>query len=98
MSVLTFQLTDTSFEPWSFTENDLFPSSIISMATVDWNGETQTAEDKKTDEDPEHEEGETPIFGDENGWLGVVLRDIEEGSNVSVEITIDGFLKPSTWT
>ncbi|MFN9539473.1 MAG: hypothetical protein ACK6A8_09545 [Planctomycetota bacterium] len=98
LSVLTFQLTDTSFEPWSFTENDLFPSAIISMATVDWNGETQTAEDKKTDEDPEHEEGETPIFGDENGWLGVVLRDIEEGSNVSVEITIDGFLKPSTWT
>jgi hypothetical protein len=68
------------------------------MATVDWNGETQTAEDKKTDDDPELEEGESPIFGDENGWLGVVLFDVEEGSNISVEITIDGFIKPSIWT
>jgi hypothetical protein len=98
LSTLIFQATDTSFEPWSFTEKDLFPSAIISMATVDWNGETQTAEDKKTDDDPELEEGESPIFGDENGWLGVVLFDVEEGSNISVEITIDGFIKPSIWT
>lgn len=98
LSALIFHLTDISFEPWSFTEKDLFPSAIISMATVDWNGATQTAEDKKTDDDPELEGGETPIFGDENGWLGVVLLDVEEGSNVRVEITIDGFIKPSIWT
>ena len=98
LSALTLPSTDVSFEPWSFTERDLFPSAIISMATVDWNGETQTAEDKKTDDDPELEGDETPIFGDENGWLGVVLFDVAEGSNISVEITIDGFMKPSLWT
>jgi hypothetical protein len=90
--------TDASFETWSYTDKDLFPSAIVSTATVDWNGETQTAEDKKTEDDPELEAEEIPIFGDENGWLGVVLCDIAEGSTVTVEISVDGFMKPSKWT
>lgn len=98
LSALTVDSTEVSFEPWSYTETDLFPSAMISTATVDWNGKSETAEDKKTDDDPELEMEEPPIFGDENGWLGVVLLDVDEGSSVSVEISIDGYMKPSTWT
>lgn len=85
------------FEPWSYTERDLFPSAIISTATVDWNGEEETAEDKKTEDDPELAEDDVPIFGDENGWVGVALFDVEADSQVEVEISIDGYLKPSVW-
>jgi hypothetical protein len=95
---LCMNSTDASFETWSYTDKDLFPSAIVSTATVDWNGETQTAEDKKTEDDPELEAEEIPIFGDENGWLGVVLCDIAEGSTVTVEVSVDGFMKPSKWT
>lgn len=98
LSALTVDSTDVSFEPWSYTEKDLFPSAIISTATVDWNGKTETAEDRKSDDDPELEMEEPPIFGDENGWLGVVLLDVDEDSTVSVEISIDGYMKPSIWT
>jgi hypothetical protein len=85
------------FEPWSYTEKDLFPSALISTATVDWNGEEQTAEDKKSEDDPEVGDDEVPLFGDENGWIGVVLFEVEAGSEVEVEISIDGYLKPSVW-
>jgi hypothetical protein len=88
---------EPSFSPWSYTEKDLFPSAIISTATVDWNGDEQRAEDKKTEEDPELEEGETPIYGDENGWLGVELSGLRDGAEVEVEVSVEGFMKPSKW-
>ncbi len=86
-----------SFEPFSYTERDLFPSAIISTATVDWNGEEETAEDEKTDDDPALEEGEVPVYGDENGWIGVSLFEVAADSEVRVEISIDGFLNASVW-
>jgi hypothetical protein len=95
---LTVTLEDVSFEPWSYTEKDLFPSAIISTATADWNGKTETAEDESDGEDSELGTEETSIYGDENGWLGVMLMDVAERSNVSVEISIDGYMKPSKWT
>lgn len=91
------RLSAQSFEPYSYTERDLFPSALISTATVDWNGEEETAEDQKTDDDPELEEGELAVYGDENGWIGVALYDVAVDSEVRVEISIDGFLNPSVW-
>ncbi|RFC42909.1 MAG: hypothetical protein DVB23_002910 [Verrucomicrobia bacterium] len=104
LSALTFFLPillasadAAEFEPWSYTGKDLFPSALISTATMDWNGEEQAAEDKKTEDDPDTDEDDVPLFGDENGWLGVTLYDLEAGSEVKVEIVIDGFLKASVW-
>ncbi len=81
----------------SYTGNDLFPSYIIATATVDWNGDEQRAEDKKTDEDPELEDDEIPLFGDENGSVGVEIENVPEGAKIIVEIMGDGFLKKSKW-
>lgn len=86
------------FEPWSFTEKDLFPSAIISTATVDWNGDEESAEDKKGPGDPKLGKDEVPLYGDENGWLAVALYDVPPRAEVRVEISADGFLKPSVWT
>lgn len=76
-----------SFETWSYTGNDLYPSALISTATVDW----------ATDE--EDEEAEIGTYGDENGWLGITLYDAPEGAEVTVEISADGgWMKPSKLT
>jgi hypothetical protein len=97
LPILLASADAAEFESWSYTGKDLFPSALISTATMDWNGEEQTAEDKKTEDDPDTDEDDVPLFGDENGWLGVTLYDLEAGSEVKVEIVIDGFLKASVW-
>lgn len=81
----------------SYTGNDLFPSYIIATTTVDWNGDEQRAEDKKGDNDPELEEDEVPLFGDENGSIGVEIQNVPEGVKITVEIVGAGFLKKSKW-
>lgn len=81
----------------SYTGHDLFPSYIIATASVDWNGDEQRAEDKKDDDDSELEEGETPLFGDENGSIGVEITNVPEGANITVIIEGEGFLKKSKW-
>ena len=88
---------EPDFTVWSYTEKDLFPSAIVSTATVDWNGDEQTAEDKKTEDDPKVRKRDIPIYGDENGWLAVELIEVPRGAMVEVEISIDGFMKPSKW-
>lgn len=88
---------EVTFEPWSFTDADLFPSAIISTATVDWNGDEQSAEDKKSEDDPKLRKRDVPIYGDENGWLAIDFSGLTKGAQVSVEISVDGFLKPSKW-
>jgi hypothetical protein len=76
-----------SFETWSYTDKDIYPSALISTATVDWN----------TDE--EDEEAEIGTYGDENGWLGIMLYDAPKGAEVTVEISADGgWMKPSKLT
>ncbi len=85
------------FVPWSYTEKDLFPSAIISTATVDWNGDEENAEDKKTEDDPKLKKQETPIYGDENAWLAVEMTGLPKGAAVEVEIAVDGYMKPSKW-
>ena len=97
-SVPTLALADDPAAAFvSYTGNDLFPSYIIATATVDWNGDEQRAEDKKTDDDPELEDDETPLVGDENGSIGVELHDIPAGAKVKVEMIGEGFLKKSKW-
>lgn len=88
---------DPSVSFLSYTGNDLFPSYIIATASVDWNGDEQRAEDKKTDDDPELEEGEIPLFGDENGSVGVEIENVPEGTRITVEIFGEGFLRKSKW-
>jgi hypothetical protein len=90
--------SDASVSFLSYTGNDLFPSYIIATATVDWNGDEQRAEDKKTDEGPELEDGEIPLYGDENGSIGVEIQDVTEGEVITVEMVGDGFLKKSKFT
>ncbi len=117
---------DPSFEIFSYTGKDLFPSAIISTATVDWsefNGtkdeeaeseadpeekaapadDEEAADEESTDEEATEEEPaeedmvieETPTLGDSNGWLGVTLTDVPEGARIIVEMTGDGWMKPS---
>lgn len=88
---------EPDFTVWSYTEKDLFPSSIISTATVDWNGDEQAAEDKKTADDPKMRKRDIPIYGDENGWLAIELLGVPRGALVEVEISVDGFMRPSKW-
>lgn len=86
-----------NFQPVTFTGKEIFPSLIISTATVDWNGDAQTAEDKKTDADAQIRKHQVPIYGDENGWIGVKLEGLKKGAEVTVEIKADSFMKPSKW-
>ena len=95
--VATGKAEDPSVSFLSYTGNDLFPSFIIATASVDWNGDEQRAEDKKTDSDPELEEGETPLVGDENGSVGVEIENVPAGVVITVEIVGEGFLKKSKW-
>ncbi len=97
LSSTTLLVAETTFAPWSYTEQDLFPSAIVSTATVDWNGDEQNAEDKKTEDDPKLKKKDIPIYGDENGWLAVDLTGLPKGSQVQVEIAVEGFMKPSKW-
>lgn len=85
------------YRPASATGKEFYPSALISTATVDWNGDEQSAEDKKTDEDALIRKNQVPIYGDENGWLGVNMEGLQNGAKVSIEITADGFMKPSKW-
>ncbi|MGV3663920.1 MAG: hypothetical protein ACO1TE_27360 [Prosthecobacter sp.] len=93
----TLSLAAPSFTAWSYTEKDIYPSAIVSTATVDWNGDTQQAEDRKTKDDPGPAKHELPLYGDENGWIGVELTGVKKGTSVEVMVSIDGFMKPSKW-
>lgn len=86
---------DVEVEFYSFTQESLFPSAIISTALTDWDPETQTAEDH-----PQFTESDAdvPLYGDENGWLGVNLTGLPEEAEIEVVISIDRILKPAKWS
>ena len=98
---------DPSFEFFSYTGKDLFPSAIISTATVDWSefdDDTEETEEEpadeaedadKADDAKEEPAEETPTLGDTNGWIGVTLSDVPKGAEIKVEMTGDGWMKPS---
>ncbi|WP_395744169.1 hypothetical protein [Prosthecobacter sp.] len=88
---------ELKFHPHSITGNEIFPSAIVSTATVDWNDEEESAEDKKTEDDEELRKHQTPLYGDENSWLSFYLEGVKSGAQVTVEVSADGFIKPSKW-
>jgi hypothetical protein len=91
-------LAEPTVEVWSYTAQSLFPSAIVATATVDWNGDEQTAEDKKTSDDRKLRKNDpVAVYGDENGWLAAAFTGAEAKSRVSVEFSIEGFMKPSRW-
>ena len=85
---------EITLDPWSYTETDIYPSAIVSTATVDWNGDD---DDKKPADDAKPKKGTIPVYGDDNGWLAVTLSGVPKNAEVEVTISIEGFLKPSTW-
>ncbi len=93
----SLSLAEAAFIPWSYTERDIYPSAIVSTATVDWNGDEQQAEDHKTQDDPGPKKHEVPMYGDENAWMGVEISGVKKGSVVEVEMSVDGFMRPSKW-
>lgn len=86
---------DLDIEFYSYTEESLFPSAIIATALTDWDPETQTAEDHR---DFTESNESVPLYGDENGWLGVNLTGLPPRAQVEIVIGIDRILKPSRWS
>ena len=64
---------------------DVFPSLLISTATVDWNENAEAEENSE----------EAPLIGDPNSWFGVILSNVPKGAKVTVEVSGDGWVKPS---
>lgn len=94
------------FEFFSYTGKDIFPSAIISTATVNWSEFGADAEEEgagdEVEDAPEGEEEETVdeirVLGDPNGWLGVSLSGVPAGANLKVELSGEGWLKPSRFS
>ncbi len=101
LTSLFFALTshgkEPSYEILSYSGQDLFPSAIISTATVDWSAFEENTDEEEEESDPEPENAEVgiPVLGDTNAWLGVRLSDVPPGADILVEISGDGWLKPS---
>lgn len=111
LPVATVRAEGPDFEFYSYTGKDLFPSAIISTATVNWSefdapaGEEEVddpeagAEEEAADEEEmSGEESEVPLLGDPNGWLGVSLTDVPAGATLKVELSGEGWLKPSRFS
>jgi len=82
---------EPTFEAWSYTGTDIYPSAIIATATVDWHAGEEEQPKKKKKKDP----NVTPILGDKNGWVGAKVFDVPKGAKIKVEVSGDGWLKPS---
>lgn len=85
------------FHPFSFTGREIYPSALIATATMGWNRNEQSVEDENTDEGGKASPRVVPEYGDKDGWMGFELAGVKKGAEVSVEITADGFMKPSKW-
>jgi hypothetical protein len=81
-----------SFEAWSYTGTDIYPSAIIATATVDWHADAEAEEE---DADAEPDPDAAIVIGDPNGWVGARIFDVPEGAKIKVEVSGDGWLKPS---
>jgi hypothetical protein len=71
------------WEPHMELGKDVFPSLLISTATVDWNADAEAEEDDAT------------VLGDSNGWFGVSIDGVQQGSKIVVEISGDAWVRPS---
>lgn len=86
---------EPNVEFYSYTHESLFPSAIISTATVDWNGAEQNAEDRA---DITESIEDQPLYGDENGWVGVTIENAPEEADIEVLISCGELLKESKWS
>jgi hypothetical protein len=86
---------DLSVEFYSYTRESLFPSALIATALVDWEPEAQKAEDHRSFTESNEA---IPLYGDDNGWLGIRFDGLPEEAKVEVVLRIDGILKPSKWS
>ncbi len=90
LGLLGTRAEEPTFEAWSYTGTDIYTSAIIATATVDWNAAHEEDPDNKTD-DPD----QMRWLGDKNSWVGAKLMNVTKGSKIKVEVSGDGWLKPS---
>lgn len=92
LTSLPLLAAEPTFETWSYTGTDIYPSAVIATATVDWHGEEdEEPKKKKKKTDPDV----APLLGDRNGWVGARVFDVPKGAKIKVEVVGDGWLKPS---
>lgn len=72
---------DPSFELWSETDDDLFPSLIYATSTI-----KVDAEDHEPD-----------VLGDPNGLIGILLDAPSDGATVRIEVEGNEFIRKSTF-
>lgn len=97
-SMATAHAAEPTFEIYNYTGKELFPSAIISTATVNWSAfNDEVDEGNPADKDDAFAGAKFPILGDPNGWIGVALSDVPEGARIKVEMTGDGCMKPSSF-
>ncbi|MCE9518124.1 MAG: hypothetical protein K8R87_00925 [Verrucomicrobia bacterium] len=88
--LFSYGAEEPSFEVWSYTGTDIYPSAIIATATVDWNA----GRDDEPEADADKSEQMTWL-GDKNGWVGAKVMNVPKGTKIKVEVSGDGWLKPS---
>jgi hypothetical protein len=95
--LLAAQAEDPSFEAWSYTGTDIYPSAIIATATVDWNAgrEEEPKQEKGKKKKKKEESDQMTWLGDKNGWVGAKVMNVTKGTKVKIEVAGDGWLKPS---
>jgi hypothetical protein len=94
---------EPTFEAWSYTGTDIYPSALIATATVNWHEEEENTEaepDEKSNEKgkakaAKEEPVEPLLLGDANGWVGARIFDVPKGAKISCVASGDGWLKPS---
>ena len=114
---------ETSYEAWSYTGTDIYPSAVIATATVDWHADEGVAEEAEAEaeesedgakgaekkhgakqaaaaaeEDASAEEEDieiAPTYGDLNAWVGARIFNVPAGAKIKVEVSGEGWLKPS---
>jgi hypothetical protein len=83
---LTVAAQAESFTPITGWDHQLFPSFIVSTATI------------RTPEAETEEEAETTLLGDTQGLLGIEIESPGDDVEITVTITSDTILEPSTFT
>ena len=93
LTLLSVKAEETTFEAYSYTGTDIYPSAIIATATVDWNASRN--EQPKSKKEKKEESAQIPWLGDKNGWVGAKVLNVTKGMKIKVEVVGDGWLKPS---
>jgi hypothetical protein len=71
-----------TFEPYSELGKDLYPSVILSTATIEFDDEPDDSSD-------------ATVYGDKAGSVGVILRNVRKGDRFMVEVSADAGIRSS---